>query len=199
MLLFALPQKNPLSGFKPMHEFRYVKNELYCEQVRLADLAHKYGTPLYVYSQKTLLDHLTKLKKAFRPASPLVCFSVKSNSNLSLLKLLTGRGAGLDIVSGGELARARKVCAGPRTIVYAGVGKTRQEIADAIRYGILYFNIESIQELGVISQVAQELHRDVRVCVRVNPNIDPHTHRYITTGTVESKFGVDLETAGSSS
>ncbi|MFA5039774.1 MAG: diaminopimelate decarboxylase [Candidatus Omnitrophota bacterium] len=178
-----------------MHEFRYVKDELFCEDVRLSELAEKYGTPLYVYSHGTLLDHYRKLKKAFAGVSPLICFSVKSNSSLSLLKTLVREGAGLDIVSGGELFRAQKIKADPSKIVYASVGKTRQEVLAAIRCGILYFNVESIQELGVISDAAQELGKDARVCVRVNPNIDPHTHAYITTGTVESKFGVDLETA----
>ncbi len=178
-----------------MHEFRYVGDEFYCEDVRVGDLARRYGTPLYVYSYKTLLDHFHKLRRAFASVAPLICFSVKSNSSLSLMKALTADGAGLDIVSGGELYRAMKIKADPRKIVYASVGKTREEIAAAIRYGILYFNVESIQELGVISAVAQELKRDTRVCIRINPNIDPHTHRYITTGTVESKFGVDLETA----
>lgn len=178
-----------------MHEFRFLKDELYCESVRLTDLARKFGTPLYVYSAATLLDHFRKLKKAFAAAAPLICFSVKSNSNLSLLKLLTKEGAGLDIVSGGELFRAQKIKADPSKIVYASVGKTKEEILAAIRYGILYFNVESIQELGAISEAAQEAGKDARVCIRINPNIDPHTHAYITTGTVESKFGVDLETA----
>lgn len=178
-----------------MHEFKYKENRLYCEDVELSVLASKYGTPLYVYSYQTLLDHYFKLKEAFAKARPLVCFSVKSNSNLSLLKALTDRGAGLDIVSGGELFRAQAIKADPSKIVYASVGKTREEIKAAIRYGILYFNVESIQELGVISEVAREAGKDTRVCVRINPNIDPKTHAYITTGTVESKFGVDLETA----
>jgi diaminopimelate decarboxylase len=178
-----------------MHEFRYIGNEFYCEDVKVAELANKFGTPLYVYSHKTLIDHFLKLKRAFAPIDPLICFSAKSNSNLTILKALTARGAGLDIVSGGELFRAQKIGADPRKIVYASVGKTRPEIEEAIRYGILFFNVESLQELGLISDVAVSLKKDVRACVRINPNIDPHTHRYITTGTLESKFGVDLDTA----
>ena len=178
-----------------MHDFRYRDNELYCENVRIEDVALKFSTPLYVYSYKTLIGHYLKLKKAFASIDPLICFSVKSNSNLSLLKALTDKGAGLDIVSGGELYRAQQIKANPKKIVYASVGKTREEIEAAIRYGIFFFNVESLQELGLISEVACCLKKDVRVCVRINPNVDPYTHRYITTGTVESKFGVDFDTA----
>ncbi len=178
-----------------MHDFTY-RNDLLCgEDVRLEDLAGTYGTPLYVYSHRTLCDHYLKLRRAFAPVRPLICYSVKANSSLSLLKILVRRGAGLDIVSGGELRRALKVGADPRRIVYASVGKTRAEIEEALRAGILFFNVESIQELSALSEAAVSLGRDARVCIRLNPNIDPHTHRYITTGTVESKFGVDLETA----
>lgn len=178
-----------------MHDFKFVGHDLYCEKVRVAELAERFGTPLYIYSHKTLVDHYTKLKTAFRSLKPLICFSVKSNSNLMLLRVLTRQGAGLDIVSGGELFRALKAGCDPQKIVYASVGKTRQEIEAAIRAGILYFNVESLQELGAISEAATRLKKVARVCIRINPNIDPHTHRYITTGTVESKFGVDFETA----
>ncbi|MFH0877929.1 MAG: diaminopimelate decarboxylase [Candidatus Omnitrophota bacterium] len=178
-----------------MHEFHYRDNEFYCEDVRVRDLALKFGTPLYVYSQKTILDHYRKLKKAFSPVRPLICFSVKSNSNLSILKMLIRQGAGLDIVSGGELARALRIKADPKKIVYASVGKTKQEIKEALRAGIFFFNVESLQELAAVSEAALQAKKVARVCVRLNPNIDAHTHRYITTGTVESKFGVDLEMA----
>ncbi len=178
-----------------MHDFKYKNNELYCENVAVGDLADRFGTPLYIYSHKTLVDHFRKLKKAFSDIRPLICFSVKSNSNLSILKALVRQGAGLDIVSGGELGRAKAIGADPKKIVYASVGKTRAEIVEAIKFGILFFNVESLQELGLISEVAFALKKEARVCVRINPNIDPHTHRYITTGTVESKFGVDFDTA----
>ncbi len=179
-----------------MHHFSEDRNtELRCEQVRCADLAQRYGTPLFVYSRATLLDHLAKLQRALRPLEPLICFSVKSNSNLSLLKLLVDRGAGLDIVSGGELQRAKRTGVDPRKVVYAGVGKTGEEIAEALRWGILFFNVESLQELCRISDAAVRLKKTARVCVRVNPDIEAHTHRYITTGTAASKFGVDFETA----
>ena len=178
-----------------MHDFRYKENDFYCEDVKVAALARAFGTPLYVYSYKTLIDHFRKLKTAFRAVNPLICYSVKANSNLSILKALTDQGAGLDIVSGGELTRAKKINADPKKIVYAGVGKTRQEIEEAMRCGILFFNVESLQELGLINEVAMQLKKDTSACIRINPNIDPHTHRYITTGTVESKFGVDFQTA----
>ncbi|HAJ56840.1 MAG TPA: diaminopimelate decarboxylase [Candidatus Omnitrophica bacterium] len=178
-----------------MHDFNYNGKELYCEKVPVGKLAAKFGTPLYVYSHKTLVGHFLKLKKAFSDIRPLICFSVKSNSNLSILKALLERGAGLDIVSGGELYRAKKIGADAGKIVYASVGKTKEEIRDAIRAGIFLFNVESLQELALISEVATVLKKEARVCIRINPNIDPHTHRYITTGTVDSKFGVDLDTA----
>ncbi|MFH1691468.1 MAG: diaminopimelate decarboxylase [Candidatus Omnitrophota bacterium] len=178
-----------------MHDFHYRNNQLYCEDVEVAKLAAQFGTPLYVYSRHTIIDHYLKLKKAFAELKPLICFSVKSNSNLTILKTLVDQGAGLDIVSGGELYRAKKAGVDSSRIVYASVGKTEKEIEEAISAGIFSFNVESLQELGLISDVAVRLKRDARVCLRLNPNIDPHTHRYITTGTVESKFGIDFEMA----
>jgi diaminopimelate decarboxylase len=178
-----------------MHDFKYIGNELHCEKVAVKKLVERFGTPLYVYSHKTLIDHYTKLKRAFASIHPLICFSVKSNSNLSVLKALVNMGAGLDIVSGGELYRAQKIGADPQKIVYASVGKTQPEIEAAIRAGILFFNAESLQEVAAISEAATRLNKEARVCIRINPNIDPHTHCYITTGTIESKFGVDFDTA----
>jgi len=178
-----------------MHDFRFKNNELYCESVPVKELALKFGTPLYVYSRKTLIGHYKKLKKAFSELDPLICFSVKSNSNLTILKTLVDEGAGLDVVSGGELFRAKKAGIDAKKIVYASVGKTASEIEEAVRMGILFFNVESLQELGAISETATRLKKKARVCVRLNPNVDPHTHRYITTGTIESKFGVDFDTA----
>lgn len=178
-----------------MHDFHYRDNRLYCENIEVAKLAAQFGTPLYVYSRHTIIDHYLKLKKAFADLKPLICFSVKSNSNLTILKTLVSRGAGLDIVSGGELYRAKKIGIDPQKIVYASVGKTEKEIKEAVRASIFAFNVESLQEMGLISDIAARLKKDARVCLRLNPNIDPHTHRYITTGTVESKFGVDFEMA----
>ena len=177
-----------------MHYFNFKKNSLYCENIKVSDLADKYGTPLYVYSARTIVEHFLKIKKAFASLNPLICYSVKANSNLSILKLLMDKGSGLDIVSGGELYRAKKVkCPGKR-IVYASVGKTDQEIIDAVNYGILLFNIESLPELTRVNQIAAKLNRKVKVALRINPDIEAKTHKYITTGKKETKFGMDVET-----
>jgi len=176
-----------------MHEFKYRGNELYCEDVGISRIAASVGTPFYLYSYKTFLDHYDKLRDAFSSVRPLICFSVKSNSNLAVLRALVKNGAGLDIVSGGELYRARRAGADPRKIVYAGVGKRRDEIKDAIRAGILLFNVESEEELEEIQRVAASLRKKVNVALRINPDVVPHTHAYVATGKGETKFGLDFE------
>lgn len=178
-----------------MHDFHYVGSELYCEKVRVRDIAEKVGTPVYIYSHKTFTDHLRKIQTAFKSVKPIICYSMKANSNLAILKSLVAKGSGLDIVSGGELYRAKKVGCPGQKIVYAGVGKTDQEIEDAIRYNILLFNVESIPELEAINRVAKRLKKTAQISLRVNPAIDPKTHDHIATGKAESKFGMDLETA----
>jgi len=177
-----------------MHEFKYRGKELYCEGVRLSKLAQKYGTPLFVYSYKTLIDHYIKLRDAFRSVNPLICFSLKSNSNLAVARALVDAGAGIDIVSGGELFRALKVGCDPKKIAYASVGKRREEITEAIRRGILLFNVESIPELKLISEIALKLNRKVDVSLRINPDVEPDTHKYVKTAQKINKFGVDKET-----
>ncbi|MFH1505341.1 MAG: diaminopimelate decarboxylase [Candidatus Omnitrophota bacterium] len=177
-----------------MHYFDFKKDSLYCENCRIDGLAKEYATPLYVYSQRTILEHFFKLRDAFSEINPLICYSVKANSNLSLLKLLTANGAGLDIVSGGELYRAKKVKCPSERIVYASVGKTLEEIKEALEYGILLFNAESTPELKRISQAAKELGKKAEIALRFNPNVDPKTHKYITTGKSENKFGMDYGT-----
>lgn len=177
-----------------MHYFAYKRNNLFCEDYKLEDLAKRYGTPLYVYSAKTILDHFHKIKRAFAAIDPLICYSVKANSNLSILKLLIKNGAGLDIVSGGELYRAKKVKCPSKKIVYASVGKTKDEIKDAIKSSILMFNVESIPELNRINEVAALLKKKVKVALRLNPDIEPMTHGYVATGKGESKFGMDIDT-----
>ncbi|MBU4343724.1 MAG: diaminopimelate decarboxylase [Candidatus Omnitrophica bacterium] len=177
-----------------MHEFKYKRNELYCESVSIKRLAEKYGTPLYAYSRKTFLDHYRKIRSAFKAVNPLVCYSVKANSNLSILRMLVKDGAGLDIVSGGELYRALRAGVSPRKIVYASVGKTEQEIGETIRKNILLFNVESVPELVLINQVAERLGKRQQVAIRVNPDIKPKTHKYATTGHGENKFGIDIDT-----
>ena len=177
-----------------MHEFNFKNNQLYCETVRIADIAEKIRTPFYLYSYKTLIDHYRKLKSAFKPINPLICFSAKSNSNIAVLRALVKNGAGLDIVSGGELYRARLAGAEAAKIVYAGVGKKSDEIRDAIKYGILFFNAESEEELGEIQKAASALKKKVNVAIRINPDVIPKTHDYVATGKGETKFGLDFET-----
>lgn len=189
----------PLNEFQEetrIHEFSYNKyGELCCEKVPVRKIVKKLGTPVFIYSLKSFTDHLARLQKAFRSLKPLLCYSVKANSNLAVLRALVKKGAGLDIVSGGELFRARKAKCQGKKIVYAGVGKTEQEIRDAIRARILLFNVESAPELEMIHRIAKKMRKKVNVSLRINPNVDPHTHDYITTGKAETKFGIDFEKA----
>jgi len=177
-----------------MHDFKYVNDQLCCEGVKVADLARRFGTPLYVYSHNTLVDHYTKLKEALGEIRPLICYSVKANSNLAVIRALVKEGAGLDIVSGGELYRARLAGADPRKIVYAGVGKTRSEIDYALQEGIFFFNAESIAELELLNECAGDLNKTPYVAIRINPDIEARTHKYITTGKRHTKFGLDFNT-----
>lgn len=178
-----------------MDYFEFKKGVLCCEGLSLKKIAQKYDTPLFIYSRKTILDHFLKLKKAFKELNPLICYSVKANSNLSVLKLLVGAGAGLDIVSGGELYRAKKIKCSSRKIVYASVGKTEKEISEAIKENIFMFNAESLNEIERINKVAVKLNKKAKVSLRLNPDVEPDTHKYITTGKKETKFGVDILTA----
>ncbi|MBN2483626.1 MAG: diaminopimelate decarboxylase [Candidatus Omnitrophica bacterium] len=174
-----------------MSYFDYKKGQLYCEGIPIKSLAAKFGTPLYVYSTHALTGQFKILTRLFAGQRPLICYSVKANSNLAILKLLIGQGAGLDIVSGGELYRAQKAGCPAKRIVYASVGKTKKEIEEAVRYGILMFNAESLSELRVLDAVAGRLKKKVKVALRFNPDIEPGTHAYITTGKKETKFGLD--------
>ena len=178
-----------------MHEFKVRRGQLYCEQVPVDRIARAVGTPVYIYSYKTLLDHFRKLQRAFRQVDPLICFSVKANSNLAILKILINHGAGLDIVSGGELYKALQAGCPPKRIVYASVGKQPEEIREALRVGIFCFNVESVPELETINAEARRLRRLAPVALRINPDVPAKTHHYIRTGTAESKFGIDVETA----
>ena len=180
-----------------MDDFRYDNGTLTCEGVNLSDVAEAYGTPLYVYSAHTFRDHYRRFAEAFSPLNATVCFSVKSCSNLNILRLLRECGAAFDVVSGGELARALEAGADAGDIVFAGVGKTDTEIRTALDAGIGWFNAESPQELDNIATIATGLGRTARVALRVNPDVDPHTHEYTTTGTRENKFGVNIDLAGS--
>lgn len=176
-----------------MHDFRYVGNRLFCEGVAVESLARKFGTPLYVYSQRTLTENFQKLDAAMSPVNHLVCFSVKSNSNRSVLRALANLGSGFDIVSGGELQRVIAAGGDPRRCVFAGVGKTEDEIEFALRQGIYSFNAESEPELQRINRVAARLKKIAPIAVRVNPGVDAYTHAKITTGTYENKFGIQFE------
>ncbi len=176
-----------------MHSFRYVQNQLQCEGVRLAHLVKKYGTPLYVYSQATLTDHFTRLDQALAPLDHLICFAMKSNSNLAVIRTLAALGSGFDTVSAGEIQRVIAAGGDPRKCVFAGVGKTEEEIAYALDQDIYCFNVESEAELKRISRVAARRRKIAPVAVRVNPNVDAGTHAKITTGTYENKFGIAFE------
>ena len=176
-----------------MHEFRYVRGVLHGEGVSLAALARRFGTPLYVYSQRTLENRLRELTAALAPLDPLVCYAVKANSNLAVLATFARLGTGFDVVSGGELARVIAAGGDPARCVFAGVAKTAAEIETALRRGIYCFNVESEPELVRINAIAARLRCRAPVAVRVNPNVDAHTHAKITTGTYENKFGIALE------
>ncbi len=175
-----------------MDHFSYIDGHLHAEDIAMSVLAERVGTPCFVYSAKTLLDHYDRLLEAFSPLDPLICYSIKSCSNLSICRLLAQRGAGMDLVSGGELHRAQLSGVSPAKCVYAGVGKTDAEIAAAIKAGVGWLNVESEEEFENISVIAASLEKTCRVALRVNPDVDPRTHRFTTTGKKETKFGVDI-------
>jgi diaminopimelate decarboxylase len=176
-----------------MHHFEYRDGVLFAENVSVPALAREYGTPLYVYSAATFTRHFQAFDSAFDGLDHLTCYSVKANSNLAVLRLLAGLGAGMDIVSGGELYRALKAGVSPDKIVYSGVGKRASEIREALEAGILMFNVESVAELRKIDEVAGSMGKVARVSFRINPDVDPKTHPYISTGMKKNKFGLDIE------
>tara|TARA_B100001964_G_scaffold30396_1_gene31302 strand:- start:25 stop:1290 length:1266 start_codon:yes stop_codon:yes gene_type:complete len=178
-----------------MDDFQYHGQELFSEKIPVQKIASEIGTPFYLYSYTTILNHLRVFTDAFKEIPHLVCFAEKANSNIAILRIVIKEGGGLDIISGGELYRALQASADPQKIVYAGVGKTRDEIRYALKSNILMFNIESTQELFVIDEVAEELHTKARVALRINPDVDPETHKYIATGLKDSKFGISIANA----
>ena len=178
-----------------MHHFQYQNGELYCERIPLREIASSAGTPTYVYSSATLKQHFTVFDGAFQGMPHLTCYSVKANANLGILGLFSALGGGADIVSGGELYKARQAGIPADRIVYSGVGKTEAEIDYALRENILMFNIESAQELEAINSRAAAMGCKARIALRVNPDVDPKTHPYISTGLKKNKFGVDIEQA----
>jgi diaminopimelate decarboxylase len=178
-----------------MHSFEYHAGKLFCEGVDLAELASEAGTPTYVYSASTILDHYRRLNKALGELPHLICYAVKANSNLAVLNLLAGEKSGFDIVSAGELYRVVKAGGRAEQCTFAGVGKTETEIKYALQQGILAFNVESERELHFINYVASTMNRRAPISLRVNPDVDADTHKYIATGKSENKFGIALERA----
>jgi diaminopimelate decarboxylase len=176
-----------------MNYFEYMENELWCEEVPVTDIAEQVGTPFYLYSARTLKRHFDVFDSAFSALPHIVCFSVKANSNLAILKIFINEGAGVDIVSGGELYRSLRAGVDPGKVVYSGVGKREDEIRFALENDILMFNVESSQELEVINSCAGEMKKKARISLRVNPDVDPLTHPHISTGLKKNKFGIDIE------
>ena len=176
-----------------MHLFQYRDGHLYCEDVDLRRVAERFGTPTYVYSAGTILDHYARLDTALAPLNHLICYAVKANSNRAILNLLVRAGAGFDIVSGGELFRVLAAGGNPARCTFAGVGKSRDEIGYALDQRVYTLNVESEPELEQINRVADAKNLRAPVALRVNPNVDPHTHQYISTGSHENKFGIPLD------
>ena len=178
-----------------MDFFNYKNGRLFAEGVDVAKIADSVGTPVYIYSRATILDHFEKIKKAFAKLDTTICYSIKACGNINILKILAEAGSGFDIVSGGELYRAQQAGADMKKVVFAGVGKTDEEIIAALRASIGYFNIESEAEFENLSKLAKQAGVKTKAALRVNPDVDPKTHTYITTGKKETKFGVDIERA----
>jgi len=178
-----------------MHHFQYRGDDLMCEDVPIDRIAEEVGTPFYLYSHATLTHHFRVFDQAFSGIPHLVCFAMKANSNIAALKLFADLGGGADVVSGGELYRALKAGIPPGRIVFAGVGKAREEMDYALKSDILMFNVESPQELRVLNEVAGSMGVKARVALRINPDVDPKTHPYISTGLRKSKFGIDISVA----
>jgi len=176
-----------------MNHFEYRNGEMFAEAVPLKRIAQEVGTPAYVYSLATLRRHYNVFDQAFAPVPHIVCFSVKANSNLALLRNFAKQGSGFDIVSGGELFRALKAGGDPKKIVFSGVGKKKHEIEYALNSGILMFNVESEEELTVLNEIAAGIGKKAPISLRVNPDVDPQTHPYISTGMKKAKFGVDIK------
>lgn len=176
-----------------LEEFHYRSGVLCCEDVSLIEIAETYGTPVYVYSERSIRTRYQALEAAYQGVPHLICYAMKANDNLAIARMLGEMGAGADIVSGGELFRARRAGIPGNRIIFAGVGKTREEIARAIDEDVLLFNVESLPELDVIGEVARAKGRVARISVRVNPDVDPRTHPYISTGLKKNKFGISAD------
>src|SRR5215471_7950882 len=180
-----------------MHSFHYRDGKLHCEDIDLSRVAEQFGTPTYVYSEGTILDHYTRLDTALAPLDHLICYAVKANSNRAILNLLIRAGGGFDIVSGGELFRVLAAGGDPARCTFAGVGKSGDEIEYALEQGVYSFNVESEAELEAIDGIARAKKKRAPMALRVNPDVDPHTHQYISTGSQENKFGIALDQVSS--
>ena len=178
-----------------MDYFNYKNGRLFVENTDIEEIAEAVGTPVYIYSKATFIDHLQKIQKAYSELDTLICYSVKACGNIKILKFMAGMGSGFDVVSGGELFRALQAGAQPSKIVFAGVGKTDVEITEALDAGIGYFNIESEEELENLIELTKEHGKKTKAALRINPDVDYKTHAYIRTGKKETKFGVDIERA----
>jgi len=178
-----------------MHHFHYQDGELYCEEVLLSRIAADMGTPVYVYSERTLERHVRVFDDAFRSVPHLICYAVKANSNINILRRFAEWGTGFDIVSGGELFRVLRAGGSAEKVIFAGVGKTADEIRYALDTNILFFNVESSAELELIHSIARDGGKKARISIRANPDVDPRTHPYISTGMQKHKFGVSLPEA----
>ena len=176
-----------------MHYFEYKNGELYCEEVPIKKILEDVGTPVYIYSAKTIRRHYKVFEKSFSNIDHLICYSVKANSNIAIISLLKQLGSGADIVSAGELKRVLKAGIDPKKIVFSGVGKTPEEIEFALLADILMFNVESLEELETLGEIAKKLEKRAPFALRINPDIDPQTHPYIATGIKRSKFGIPEE------
>jgi diaminopimelate decarboxylase len=176
-----------------MDYFQYKNGSLFAENVAVEQIAAETGTPVYIYSKATFIEHLQKIQQAYSELDTLVCYSVKACGNINILKFMAQTGCGFDVVSGGELYRALQAGGDPAKIVYAGVGKTDNEIIQALKAGIAYFNIESEAEMENLIRLAKQENKQPKAALRVNPDVDPKTHKYTTTGKKGAKFGVDIE------
>jgi diaminopimelate decarboxylase len=194
--LAAVPVRSCAQFFSIMHLFEYRKGRLFCEDVGIEHIADGAGTPVYVYSAGTIRDHFTRLDDALGGLDHLVCYAVKASSNIALLSLLARLGAGFDIVSGGELFRVLKAGGDPAKCTFAGVGKSEEEIRFALEQGVYCLNAESEAELECIDKIARRMKKVAPVAVRVNPDVEADTHKYISTGRHENKFGIGMERVG---
>jgi diaminopimelate decarboxylase len=181
----------------PDTAFTYRNGALFCEEVSLADIASRFGTPAYIYSRAAIATRFSAYRRLLEGVPHRVCFAVKANSNIAILQLLASLGAGFDIVSGGELFRVLQAGADPASVVFSGVGKTRDEIDFALSHGIHSFNCESADEVSLLAEIAARRDTTASVALRVNPDVDADTHPYISTGLKEHKFGIDISVVGS--